>query len=160
MYWFLWLSAGSSLEVTQGWQNLVLKLRFPPQMLELGCPVCSLKEPSNFLFWSVRSWCIQGISLPETVFKCNAGKSLQCWSPNPRVFITHPHSAQTKFEAKDGILQVLLTWMVSPDPQLNNVMWGRGNAVWNWISSNHEKFGGAFCGFESTESWNLQNVNP
>lgn len=71
-----------------------------------------------------------------------------------------PHSTQTKSEARDWILQVLLTWMLSPDPQLDNVMWGRGNAVWNWISSNHEKFGSAFCGFESTESWNLRNVNP
>lgn len=126
-----------------------------------GLPCCSLKEPSNFLSWSVKSWdlFIQGMSLPETVSRCNAGKSLQCWSPNPWVFITNPYSAQTKFQATDWVLQVLLTWMVSSDPELDDVTWGRGNAVWNWISSNHEKFGGAFFGFESTESWNLQNVS-
>lgn len=53
-------------------------------------------------------------------------------------------------------------WMASPGPKLDNATWGRGYAVsmQNRTGSNHEKFGGAFCGFESIESWNLQDVNP
>lgn len=63
---------------------------------------------------------------------------------------------QMKLQAWDLILQVLVTWTVSPDPKLDNVVQGRTNAVSmeKQSNSNHEKFGGAFCVFTSIASWN------
>lgn len=135
---------------------------FSPKPVELGCcgtagdrgrqaalfthSLKARRSPVIFLVWSEKSWCVQGILLSETIFRCNAGKFLQCWFQNIWVLVTHHHSTQTKLQAKDFILQVLLTWMFSPDPKLDNVMWGRGNAVSmkNWTGSNHEKFSSAF----------------
>lgn len=73
------------------------------------------RTPVIFLVWSEKSWCVQRISLSETIFRGNAERFLQCWIQNLSTYnppSQHTHKVSSRRFNPADVTRVVRQWHV------------------------------------------------